>query len=549
MCIFLKDELQIAPILGLVQKFGDLAGLKLNREKTEGLWLGKDKDRQVDCCIENISWPRDPIRCLGIYIGSCQEKCNYINWWSRLEKSEKLLMSWKMRNLTMLGKVTINHLIVPNIIFPSEFLEIPKDFVKKFESSIYKFVWESKDKIKRSTMISDIADGGLNLIDFDSKVKTLRAMWANRVLNDKADWTFFGKAYFSIFGPENLFLNFNFTDCKQLPLIKTIPTFYQNTILSFNKSKEVKIPTNLQDLQNQVLWGNVIFTQYNNRTKHDETLFFKNWINAGFHFVKSLKFINGALDETYIYDKIIDKRNIYCEILSLKKALSPYKYILRQLSQLPENNSLEDLKTISNSFTTERFQGRFLYKHILHNKMTPPYQERVWLQILDVDTIDFANLYLRKIKFMPDKKLAEFNFKVLHLILACGLNLNRWGKVENKLCRICKVTHDIPHLLFFCTKAITVWNLIGNIFECDISLTDVIITKMDKPMCMLISILGYLIYKDWLINSMKENWEYKSIILYIKYELIGKIKVYEKLDFMKDFVQVMEKVIKKCITN
>ena len=70
MCIFLKDELQIAPIL----KFGDLAGPKLNREKTEGLWLGKDKDRQVNCCIENIGWPTDPIRCLGIYIGSCQKK-------------------------------------------------------------------------------------------------------------------------------------------------------------------------------------------------------------------------------------------------------------------------------------------------------------------------------------------------------------------------------------------------------------------------------------------------------------------------------------------
>ena len=62
MCIFLKDELQIAPVLGLVQKFGDLAGPKLNREKTEGLWLGKDKDRQVNCCIENIGWPTDPIR-------------------------------------------------------------------------------------------------------------------------------------------------------------------------------------------------------------------------------------------------------------------------------------------------------------------------------------------------------------------------------------------------------------------------------------------------------------------------------------------------------
>ena len=59
-----------------------------------------------------------------------------------------------------------------------------------------------KDKIKHTTMISDIADGGLNLTDFDSKVKALRAMWAKKVLNNKGDWTFWEKAYFSIFGPE-----------------------------------------------------------------------------------------------------------------------------------------------------------------------------------------------------------------------------------------------------------------------------------------------------------------------------------------------------------
>ena len=72
-------------------------------------------------------------------------------------------------------------------------MEIPKDFVKQIESIIYKFIWESKDKIKRTTIISDIADGGLNLTDFDSKVKALRAMWAKRVLNNKADWTFLGR--------------------------------------------------------------------------------------------------------------------------------------------------------------------------------------------------------------------------------------------------------------------------------------------------------------------------------------------------------------------
>ena len=49
---------------------------------------------------------------------------------------------------------------------------------------------------------------------------------------------------------------------------------------------------------------------------------------------------------------------------------------------------------------------------------------------------------------MADRKLAEFNFKVLNLILTCGLNLKRWGHGNNGLCKICNVTHDIPHLLF-----------------------------------------------------------------------------------------------------
>ena len=54
-------------------------------------------------------------------------------------------------------------------------------------------------------------------------------------------------------------------------------------------------------------------------TKQQGTLFFKNWIKAGFVFVKSLRFVDGILNETYIYDKVIDKRNIYCEMLTVKK--------------------------------------------------------------------------------------------------------------------------------------------------------------------------------------------------------------------------------------
>ena len=65
----------------------------------------------------------------------------------------------------------INHLIVPKIIFPSQFLEIPNEFIKKCENIVYKFIWDSKDMVKCNTLI-DITQGGLNLTDFDSKVNS-----------------------------------------------------------------------------------------------------------------------------------------------------------------------------------------------------------------------------------------------------------------------------------------------------------------------------------------------------------------------------------------
>ena len=123
--------------------------------------------------------------------------------------------------------------------------------------------------------------------------------------------------------------------------------------------------------------------------------------------------------------------------------------------------------------------------------MTPPFQEKAWQKILDVHTIDFANVYLQTIKLMADRKLTEFNFKVLHLILTCGLNLKRWGKGDNGLCKICNVPYDIPHLLFFCTKAMIVWNFISHIFNLNISLKDIIIAKMET--LMFLTIIGYVI--------------------------------------------------------
>jgi len=54
-----------------------------------------------------------------------------------------------------------------NYLFHS--LLVPKSFVNQINSLIYQFPWKNKPKkVKRTTVISDQEDGGLNIIYLES---------------------------------------------------------------------------------------------------------------------------------------------------------------------------------------------------------------------------------------------------------------------------------------------------------------------------------------------------------------------------------------------
>ena len=54
--LFLKNKEAIIKALQTVEKFGKCSGLKLNKEKTEGLWLGQGRNR--DDCSAGIKWEK-----------------------------------------------------------------------------------------------------------------------------------------------------------------------------------------------------------------------------------------------------------------------------------------------------------------------------------------------------------------------------------------------------------------------------------------------------------------------------------------------------------
>ena len=60
--------------------------------------------------IEGIQFLNKPIKCLRLYVVSDRTKFTTLNYDSKMKKIEKMIKSWKKRDLSIFGKITIKKL-------------------------------------------------------------------------------------------------------------------------------------------------------------------------------------------------------------------------------------------------------------------------------------------------------------------------------------------------------------------------------------------------------------------------------------------------------
>ena len=199
--LMLENEESILPSLNTVKKFSDVVGLKLNLDKTEGLWLGSEKHRQKNCHLFELKWPEEPIRALGIYVGHNKDQCYHLNWTKKLELIKEVADIWSLRKLTLIGKIyIIKSELLSKIIYTATILPIPEGLVTKVNKIFYKFIWGNSEKVQRKIINNDYDKGGLKMVDLDSQFSAIKAAWIPRYLNDCKNlipWTFFSKILFA----------------------------------------------------------------------------------------------------------------------------------------------------------------------------------------------------------------------------------------------------------------------------------------------------------------------------------------------------------------
>ena len=101
---------------------------------------------------------------------------------------------WKLRGLSIHGKVNIiKSILLPKMIYPSSVLNTPPEVIKEFNSLVFHFLWNGKDKVTRRSTYAPYDLGGLKMIDYENMVKAMRLSWLKRIFDENC--TGFWKSY------------------------------------------------------------------------------------------------------------------------------------------------------------------------------------------------------------------------------------------------------------------------------------------------------------------------------------------------------------------
>lgn len=505
----LQDIKSAKHFLKTIEEFGKYSGLKLNIEKTEGLWIGANKNKQSEPL--GISWSKNPMRILGIFM-SYDDKENYkLNFDNKIEKCKNILNLWQTRNLTLLGRIQIiKTFIISQFSYVTSVINIPEHYVNQINRLIFRFVWRNKkDKLKRNIMHTGIDKGGLRVPDFASMVKASRFTWIKRYISPRNHtWkTLFEHALSSSNLDHNILLFCNF-DIKQWTNKGLLSTFYQEVLsewFRFNGAEDAN--------KEQIIW-------YNKKLLiRKQPIFYREFLAVG---IRCLDDLYGETKELkqFAYWRAKGIKNIdflkwggLISIVTKSARIYPPEHVLTD--DIFNFESLTFLNRPLNTVTQ-----KIVYDHLISLKCGDNVHVPRINKYTNLDNIDWSKQYITALTIPLDTKTREFQFKFVHDILVNNYWLKKWNLADTDLCTFCKIAReDIIHLFWHCEHVQHFWNdfreTYGRVIGANIDLSLVICGNETPFICTLIFLAKRYIYECRYRDKKPDVRVYKQKVNYV----------------------------------
>ena len=266
----------------LVNDFAPVSGLKLNVKKTKALWLGKWRNNRTTPL--QLSWPRDPLKILGICFSYNDKTNNHYNFNLKIQKLQIHLDMWSSRSLTLFGKVLIiKSLGLSRILYSASNTNVPQDVITTVKRKPFSFLWnKKKDKIKREGLYQDYDKGGIRMTDIGLMLKAMCLAWIPRLLKHaNSNWNSVPNYFLRGLGL-NFLLRCNYDVTF---LNSNIPTFYKDMLSFFD---------DIKNLYNCNL-GQVVLFNYREILIDGKPFFIQAWFSKGTILISDLLDEQGQL--------------------------------------------------------------------------------------------------------------------------------------------------------------------------------------------------------------------------------------------------------------
>ena len=138
-----------------------------------------------------ISWIENSFNTLGVFFSLNHDETKSVNIQEKISTIKSILNTWKARNLSLNGKITIlKSLVLPHIQILASFLQVDKKDIENLDTIMFDFLWtKGQPLIAKNTIIQTTHLGGLKMLSAWEVFKTAKIMWIKRFTNSvKAKW-------------------------------------------------------------------------------------------------------------------------------------------------------------------------------------------------------------------------------------------------------------------------------------------------------------------------------------------------------------------------
>jgi exonuclease III len=446
---FLRDVNSLQEIMNTLEEFRKYAGLRLNKTKSEIMWLGKQKDsNEMPCGLKCVKGTK----ALGIFFTYNLKEMVEKNFDQKIKELKKILAIWSQRDLSIIGRILIfKSLALSKVIYQCNNLEIPEDTIKELNQLAFTFIWQNKpDKVKRNTIISDYENGGLRMIDVECFINAQKVMWVKRILKeDTGSWkTYPNMILQKVAGKKSFQCNTNKIEKENI-----WSPFYKQVYKSWTKIRDEPLEDPFK-LRREILWWNKEIA-----IKKKE-MFFKKWFEGGITTFHDILEEDGNFKTKL---KLEEEFNIQIGIMdynSLKLAIpTAWKRNVKKM-RIPENaiSNLEQpfIKCKNNLLALGIITNKDVYWELISKKEIKPIVAQKWCERYEIGEQEWKVVF-KNFAEIKDPKLKAFQFKILNNIIPCNWYLKKIGRSNTEECPSCNEIEDLVHYFVGCHKANNIW--------------------------------------------------------------------------------------------